>query len=82
MLLRLQISEVLNWIKCLMVNKMTNSKVQITQVRSTIRRPKNQKLTIQALGLGKMNRTVEKELTPQIAGMINTVGHLVSVKEL
>jgi len=65
-----------------MVNKMTNSKVQITQVRSTIRRPKNQKLTIQALGLGKMNRTVEKELTPQIAGMINTVGHLVSVKEL
>lgn len=65
-----------------MVNKMANKRVQIKQVRSTIKRPKNQKLTIQALGLGKLNRTVEKELTPQIAGMINKIGHLVVVKEL
>ena len=57
-------------------------KVLITQKRSTIRRPKNQKLTIQALGLGKINRSVEKELTPQIQGMINTVHHLVEVKDL
>ncbi|MFT6854328.1 MAG: large subunit ribosomal protein L30 [Cyclobacteriaceae bacterium] len=57
-------------------------KVVITQKRSTIRKPKNQKLTIQALGLGKINRSVEKELTPQIAGMINKVHHLVEVKEL
>jgi len=61
---------------------MAKKKVQITQVRSTIKRPKNQKLTIQALGLGKLNRTVEIELTPQIAGMINKIGHLVVVKEL
>jgi large subunit ribosomal protein L30 len=61
---------------------MANKKVQVTQVRSTIKRPNNQKLTIKALGLGKINRTVEKELTPQIAGMINKVSHLVSVKEL
>ncbi|KOF03549.1 LSU ribosomal protein L30P [Roseivirga ehrenbergii] len=58
------------------------AKVQITQVKSTIDRPERQKRTIQALGLGKINRTVEVELTASIAGMINKVNHLVSVKEL
>lgn len=58
------------------------AKVAITQVRSTIKRPTNQKRTIQALGLGKINRTVEKELNPQIQGMIDTVAHLIEVKEL
>lgn len=58
------------------------AKVRITQVRSVIKRPRNQKLTIQALGLGKINRSVEVEKTPQIAGMINKVNHLVSVTEL
>ena len=57
------------------------AKVIITQVKSTIDRPQKQKRTIQALGLGKINRSVEVELTPQIAGMINKVNHLVSVKE-
>ncbi len=57
-------------------------KVKITQVRSTIRRPKRQKLTIKALGLGKINRTVELEGTPQILGMINKVSHLVTVTEV
>ena len=61
---------------------MAHKKVQVTQVRSTIKRPVDQKLTIKALGLGKINRMVEKELTPQVAGMINKVSHLVSVKEL
>ena len=56
------------------------NKVLITQIRSTIKRPKKQVLTIQALGLGRVNKTVEKELTPQIAGMINKVSHLVNVK--
>ena len=56
------------------------NKVSITQIRSTIKRPKRQVLTIQALGLGRVNKTVEKELTPQIAGMINKVSHLVNVK--
>ncbi len=56
-------------------------KVIITQVKSTIDRPQRQKRTIQALGLGKINRSVEVELTPQIAGMVNKVNHLVSVKE-
>ena len=57
-------------------------KVQITQIRSTIKRPQTQILTIQSLGLGKINRTVEHELTPQIAGMIRKVNHLITVKEL
>ena len=57
------------------------AKVKITQVRSLIKRPVRQKRTIQALGLGKINRTVEVENTPQIAGMIRKVSHLVSVTE-
>ncbi len=57
-------------------------KVQITQKRSTIKRPATQIATIQSLGLGKINRTVEHELTPQIAGMIKKVNHLITVKEL
>lgn len=57
------------------------AKVIITQVKSTIDRPQRQKRTIQALGLGKINRSVEVEYTPQIAGMVNKVNHLVSVKE-
>ena len=61
---------------------MATKKVKITQVKSTIDRPKNQKLTIQALGLGKINRSVEVENTPAIAGMIRKVNHLVTVTEL
>lgn len=57
-------------------------KVQITQKRSTIKRPETQIRTMKALGLGKINRSVEVELTPQIAGMIRKVNHLITVKEL
>ena len=58
------------------------SKVKITQVRSTIDRPSNQKLTIQALGLGKIDKAVEVEFTPQIQGMVKKVNHLVVVTAL
>ncbi len=58
------------------------AKVQITQKRSTIKRPDRQVRTIQALGLGRINKSVEVELTPQIAGMISKVNHLITVKEL
>lgn len=58
------------------------AKIRITQIKSTIDRPKDQKLTIQALGLGKLNRSVEVENTPQIAGMVNKVSHLVTVTNL
>lgn len=79
MLLLLLKPEVLNYQKYLMVSKM--AKIKITQTRSAIKRPKDQRRTIQALGLGKINKTVEVENTPQIMGMINKVSHLVSVSE-
>ena len=58
------------------------AKVQITQRRSMIKRPDTQQRTMVALGLGRINKTVEVELTPQIAGMIAKVNHLITVKEL
>jgi large subunit ribosomal protein L30 len=54
-------------------------KIKIKQVRSIIRRPSNQKATIKALGLNKINQVVEKDATPQILGMIKKVSHLVEV---
>jgi large subunit ribosomal protein L30 len=56
------------------------AQITITQVKSIIDKPETQKLTMKALGLGKINKTVTVELTPQIAGMVNKVQHLVSVK--
>ncbi len=58
------------------------AKVRITQRRSVINRPKIQKLTIKALGLGRIDKSVEVEATPQILGMIRKVDHLVTVTEL
>lgn len=55
--------------------------IKIKQVRSAINRPKDQKLTLQALGFKKLNQIVEKEATPQIMGMVNKVKHLVEVVE-
>ena len=57
------------------------SKIKITQVKSVIDRPKRQKDTIKALGLRRMNHTVEKEASPQVMGMINKVKHLLRVEE-
>lgn len=57
------------------------AKVKVTQVRSAINRPNRQKLTIQALGLGRINKSVDVELTPQIQGMIDKVSHLVTVSK-
>lgn len=76
--MQLLVKEELNCQKFLTDNKM--AKVVITQKRSVIKRPKDQKLTIKALGLGRIDRSVEKELTPQIEGMIRKVSHLVSVE--
>ena len=57
-------------------------KVKVTQVKSVIDRSERQKRTMQALGLTKMHRTVEKDATPQILGMITKVSHLVKVEEV
>lgn len=58
------------------------AQVTITQIKSIIDRPETQKLTMKALGLGKINKTVTVEFTPQIAGMVNKVHNLVSVTNL
>lgn len=55
--------------------------IKVQQVRSRIKCPKVQKLTLDALGLKKMNQVVEHNDTPQIRGMINVVKHLVRVIE-
>lgn len=57
------------------------SKIKITQVKSPIGRPKRQKATMEALGLRKMNQTVEKEANPAILGMVAKVAHMVKVEE-
>ncbi|MGM9694952.1 MAG: 50S ribosomal protein L30 [Alloprevotella sp.] len=55
--------------------------IKIQQVKSRIGAPKDQKSTLDSLGLKKMNRIVEKEDTPVIRGMIRKVQHLVKVIE-
>jgi ribosomal protein L30, bacterial/organelle len=55
--------------------------IKITQVRSRIKCPKDQKKTLDALGLRKRGRTVEHEANPAILGMIEKVKHLVSVEK-
>ncbi|MCH2196766.1 50S ribosomal protein L30 [Kordia sp.] len=57
------------------------AKIKVTQVRSKISRPQNQKRTLEALGLKKIGQVVEHEATPNILGMVNKVKHLVSVEE-
>lgn len=58
------------------------AQIKITLVKSVIDRPVRQKRTVQALGLNKIGSTKEVEKTPQIAGMVAAVQHLVEVTEL
>lgn len=57
-------------------------KVKITQVRSAIRRPADQKKTLIALGLKKLNKTREVEESPSVLGMIRKVEHLLKVEKV
>ena len=56
-------------------------KIKVTKIRSTIKRPADQKRTMEALGLRKMNQSNELNDTPQIRGMIRKVNHLLKVEE-
>jgi large subunit ribosomal protein L30 len=56
--------------------------LRITQVKSAIGAPKDQKATVRALGLKRMNDTVEQADTPAVRGMIFKVKHLVEVEEV
>jgi len=58
------------------------AKLRITQIKSGIDRSKKQKDTLKALGLKKINHTVEQSVTPQILGMVSKVQHLVTVEEV
>ena len=57
------------------------TKIKVKQVKSRIGRPKDQKRTLDALGLRKMNAVVEHEAAPQILGMVNKIKHLITVVE-
>jgi large subunit ribosomal protein L30 len=58
-----------------------SKKIKITQVKSTIGRLEDQKRTIKALGICKMNRSVIHDDNPVIRGMVNRVKHLVKCEE-
>ena len=56
------------------------AKIKITQIKSVIDRTERQKRTVQALGLKKINHSVEVEANAAIIGMIRKVNHLVAVE--
>jgi len=58
------------------------ARVRIKQVKSTIKRPKVQERTLEALGIRRIGQEREHELTPQIQGMIKKVNHLITVEEI
>ena len=57
------------------------AKLKITQVKSSIERPERQKRTLEALGLTKVNQTVEIDASPQVEGMVRKVNHLIKVEK-
>ena len=58
------------------------AKIKITQTKSTIDKPENQKRVMKALGLKKLRQTVTHDDTEVIKGMINKVNHLVKVENI
>ena len=58
------------------------AKIRITQIKSVIDRSERQKITIQALGLRKINHSVEVEANQAIIGMVRKVNHLVAVESI
>jgi len=57
------------------------AKIKVTQIKSGIGSTKRQKRTLEALGIRKMNNTIEVENSPQVQGMITKVRHLLRVEE-
>jgi large subunit ribosomal protein L30 len=56
-------------------------KIKVTKVKSVIRRPEDQKRTMEALGLRKMNQSNEFEDSSSLRGMIRKVNHLIKVEK-
>ena len=57
------------------------AKLKITQTRSSIGQSAKHRGTLRALGLGKIGRTAEHAESPQLAGMLRKVRHLVTVED-
>jgi large subunit ribosomal protein L30 len=57
------------------------AKIKITQVKSTIDRPENQKRIIKALGFRKLNQSIVKNDSPEIMGMVAKVNHLIKIEQ-
>ena len=58
------------------------AKIKITQIKSLIDRSERQKKTVEALGLKRINHSVEVEATAAIIGMVKKVNHLVAVENI
>jgi large subunit ribosomal protein L30 len=58
------------------------AKIKITQTKSVIGGKKNQKATLQTLGLRKIGQSTVRERTPVVHGMVKTVEHLIEVEEV
>ncbi|BAU52882.1 MULTISPECIES: 50S ribosomal protein L30 [Mucilaginibacter] len=58
------------------------AKIKITQIKSVIDRSERQKKTVEALGLKRINHSVEVEATAAIIGMVKKVNHLVAVENI
>jgi len=58
------------------------AKNKVTQIKSVIDRPERQKRTMKALGLTKMNKSVEVEANPAMIGMVKRVSHLVAIEKI
>ena len=58
------------------------SKVKLTQIKSGIDRPLSQKMTLKSLKLGRIGKTTEVEMNPDMAGMIAKVSHLIKIEEI
>ena len=65
-----------------MPKKATSGKaLRVTLVKSPIGYKSDQKATVRALGLHRMNQTVEHNNSPAVRGMLNKISHLIKVEE-
>lgn len=57
------------------------AKVKITQIKSKIGSTKRQRATLDTLGLRRINHTIEREITPEVMGLVEKVRHLVKIEQ-
>lgn len=65
-----------------MAKKAAKKTLRITQVKSVIGTPEDQKRTVRALGLKRISHSVDQADTPAVRGMVFKVKHLVDVEEI